>query len=518
MSAIFKHWVPEWLARTVIFSVLMSSLLGFGLYYSNAESAIGYYGIEPGDVQFSVVLMYASGVSFLALDFRIVKYIKSRKYLLMGLALNAISYLICFYTKNWGLFLICRFVQGMVCSTLCSITLNMIFPRLQATRARVIGYTVFYGGLQISIPICAIYCTAMLHYYEFNWLFYGLNLLQLPVMLGVLITMNAHGRFQKKIPLYQVDWTGYLYYTAFCVLIGYILVYGQQLNWLDSPLIVAACIICAVLMVLFVIRENRIKRPLIDLRVFRSTKFIVGLLLLLAFYIFKGVTGLAYGYVGTILGTDPLHVVPIWIASIAGICLSMFITARLILMGVPVVRIIFAGFLMLLVFYVYMLLMVSVTGDTHDFILPLFIHGAATGVLFVPCVVYTASNVPPKLIFNVAFVGIFARFTGFCISIAVNNYVPLQARAMARERMRASITDVNPQLPLTLNHIQQAYGGDAYMGKTLTSAGFDHLLKTQITARSIRDYYDMMLIGLLIFLLVFIFSGAAFLKRRPDNV
>jgi len=498
MASIFKHWVPEWLARTVIFSVLMSSLFGFALYYSNAESAIGYYGIEPGDVQFSVALMYAAGVAFLALDFRIVKYFKSRKYLLTGLALNAITYLICFYTRNWGLFLICRFVQGVVCSMLCSVTLNMIFPRLHAMRARVIGYTVFYGGLQISIPICAIYCTYMLHYYEFNYLFYGLNLLQLPVMFAVLITMSGKARFQKKIPLYQVDWTGYLYYTIFCVLIAYILVFGQQQNWLDSAVIWSAGIICVFLIVLFVLRETRLKRPLIDLRVFHSTKFVIGLLLLLAFYIFKGVTGLAYGYAGTILGTDPLHVVPIWMANIAGICVSMFITARLVLMGIPVLRIIFTGFLMLLVFYIYMLQLVSVSGETSDLLLPLFIHGAATGVLFVPCVMYTASHVPPKLIFNVAFVGIFARYIGFCVSIAINNYVPLQVRSVVRERMREAVTDLNPQLPQTLNRIRQAYG------PSLTNAGFEQLLKTQITARSIRDYYDLMLICLLVFILVFI--------------
>lgn len=72
---IFKQWVPEWLAKTVIYAVLMTSLFSFALYYNNPESITGYYGIEPADVQYSVVLMYAAVVAYLALDYRIVKYL-----------------------------------------------------------------------------------------------------------------------------------------------------------------------------------------------------------------------------------------------------------------------------------------------------------------------------------------------------------------------------------------------------------------------------------------------------------
>lgn len=504
---IFKQWVPEWLAKTVIYAVLMTSLFSFALYYNNPESITGYYGIEPADVQYSVVLMYAAVVAYLALDYRIVKYLTSRRYLLIGLALNAITYFICFYTKNWGVFMISRFIQGIACALLCSIVLNLTFPRLHSTRSRVIGYTIFYAGLQISIPICAIYCTIVLHFYNFNWLFYGLNILLLPVVILVILTMNSGGRFQKKLPLYQVDWFGFIFYAAFCLILGFILVYGQQLNWYDSQLITSLTLLNIILLISFIIRENRIKRPLINLRLFKTRNFIIGLFLLFAFYVFKGTTGLTYGYLEAILGVNPLNIVPIWSANLVGTLLSSIITARFVLQGKSLFKLITIGFVILALYYIYMLLFVSTVGETADFILPMFIYGLATGALFVPTVLFTASTLSPKIAFNASFIGIFARFTGFCASISINNYTQLYTKAVVRDKIQTYINTINPQLQETLNGIQSAYinsGSDSYTAKTAANNYFNNMINSQILARSIRDYYDIMLIGLVILILILI--------------
>lgn len=506
---IFKDWVPEWLARTVIFAVLLNSILGFALYYNNPESTVGYYGIEPSDVQYSVVVMYASVVSFLALDFRIIKYFTTRKYLLIGLALNAVTYVICFYTKNWILFLICRFVQGAVCALFCNIVLNLIFPRLHSGRSRVIGYTIFYGSLQVSIPVCGIYCSYVLYYFNFNWLFYGLVILSLPVLFAVLLTMNSKSRIHKKIPLYYLDLTGYFFYTVFCLLAGYILVYGQQLNWFENQLIWLLTAAGIILLVLFAVRENRLKRPLINLEILKAKNFVTGLFLLFAFYIFKGTSGFTYGYIESILGVDPLNIIPIWVFTIVVTIISMFITARFILTGTPLIRIVTVGFFILALFYIYMLCFVSNTGETNDFIIPTCLFAIASGVVFVPAVAFTVSSAPPKIAFNASFIGIFARFLGFCTSIAINNYVQLYTKAAVYEKVRESMNELNPQLDLTLQNIQNAYinqGSDFIAGKNASGMYLKTLIREQILARSIRDYYEIMLVSVIVVIILLILT------------
>jgi hypothetical protein len=501
---VFKPWVSEWMARSVIFAILMTCLFSFA-FYSSPVTAMGFYGIQPTDVQYAMVVLYGSTVAFLAMDFRIVKYFAPRKYLLMALAINAICSVICFHFKDWTLFVICQFVQGVTCALMSGIVLQLTFQRLQSTRARLIAYSLLYGSIQISVPFYSIYSSALLHFYDFNWLFYGLNTLLIILTFVVLLTMNSRARFTKKIPLYQVDWVGYLFYVSFILLLGYILIYGRQLGWFDSPLIVLLCLSDLVILTLFVIRQSKLKRPLIELQIFREKNFVIGLILLFTFYIFKGSTGLAYGYLEVILGNDPLSTIPVWIAVIVGTVLSMFVTSRFILMDFNLIRIIIVGFGFMALYYAYMILFVSVQGETIYFILPMFIYGVATGVLFVPIVLFTTSAAPSKIAFNASLIGIFARFTGFTASLALNNELQLFAKSAVREKVRETLTETNPQLPVALLDIQNKYinaGSDMYTAKGVSGGYFNQLVGKQILARATHDYYDLMLVGVLCVILI----------------
>lgn len=494
---VFRPWVSEWMARSVIFAILMTCLFSFA-FYSSPVAAMGFYGIQPADVQYAMVVVYGSTVAFLALDFRIVKYFAPRKYLIMALAINGVCSIICFHFKNWTLFVICQFVQGITCALMSGIVLQLTFPRLQTTRARVIAYTLLYGSIQISVQVYSIYASVVLYFYDFNWLFYGLNIMLIILTFIVLLTMNSKARFTKKIPLYQVDWLGYLFYVSFILIAGYSLIYGRQLGWFDSPLIVRLFFINLIILVLFVIREAKLKRPLINLQIFKVKNFVIGLLLLFTFYIFKGSTGLAYVYLEGILGNDPLSTIPIWIAVIAGTVLSMFVTSRFVLMGYNLVRIIIAGFGFMALFYAYMILFISVQGETIDFILPMFIYGAATGVLFVPIVLFTTSAAPPRIAVNASLIGIFARFTGFTGSLVLNTELQLFFKSAVREKVRETLVEINPQLPVTLMDIQNKYmdaGSDIYTAKGVSGAYFNRQVGQQIMARTTQYYYDLMLVG-----------------------
>ncbi|QEK99507.1 MFS transporter [Olivibacter sp. LS-1] len=520
---IFKPWVSEWMARSVIFAILMTCLFSFA-YYSSPVSAMGFYGVQATDVQYAMVLLYGSTVAFLALDFRIVKYFAPRKYLLIALAINALCSVICFHSKDWTLFVICQFVQGITCALMSGIVLQLTFPRLQSTRARVIAYSLLYGSIQIAVPFYSIYSGIVLHFYNFNWLFYGLIIILIVLTLLVLLTMNSKARFTKKIPLYQVDWVGYLFYVSFILILGYILVYGRQLGWFDSRLIVLLSLGNLAILTLFIVRASKLKRPLINLQIFKVKNFVIGLLLLFTFYIFKGSTGLAYGYLEVVLGNDPLSTIPIWLAVISGTVLSMFIASRFILMGFNLIRIIIVGFGFMALYYAYMLLFVSVQGETMDLMLPMFIYGVATGVLFVPIVSFTASTAPPKIAINASLVGILARFTGFTMSLALNNELQLFAKSAVREKIRETLTETNPQLPVTLLDIQNQYmnaGNDGYIAKGVSGRYFNQFVGQQILARATRDYYDLMLLGvvcIIVILLLFPQIQQVILRLMKGNI
>lgn len=520
---VFKFWVSEWVARSVILAILMTCLFSFA-FYSSPIATMGFYGIQPTDVQYGMVVIYGSTVAFLALDFRIVKYFAPRKYLLIALAVNAICSVICFHFKDWTLFVICQFFLGITCALMSGIVLQLIFPRLQSVRARVIAFSILYGSIQIAVPFYSVFTSLVIHFFDFNWLFYGFIIILIILTITILLTMNGKARFTRKIPLYQVDWIGYLFYVSFILILGYILVYGRQLGWFDSSLITTFSAVNLIILSLFVIRELKLKRPLINLQIFRTKNFVFGLLLLFTFYIFKGSTGLAYGYLEVILGNDPLSTIPIWTAVIFGTTLSMFVTSRFVLMGYNLIRMIIAGFGIMAIYYTYMIFFVSVQGETIDFILPMFIYGAATGVLFVPIVSFTASSAPPSIAINASLVGILARFTGFTASLALNNELQLFAKSAIREKIGEAITETNPQLPVTLLDIQNQYmnaGSDIYTSKAVSISYFNQMVGHQILARATRDYYDLMLTGIIFVIFVLLLLPQiqnVVLRLRKGNI
>jgi hypothetical protein len=176
------------------------------------------------------------------------------------------------------------------------------------------------------------------------------------------------------------------------------------------------------------------------------------------------------------------------------------------------------------IYYAYMIQFVSVQGEASNFILPMFIYGVATGVLFVPIVSFTASSAPPKIAVNASLVGILARFTGFITSLAFSNELQLFTKSAVREKFRETITETNQQLPVTLLGIQNQYmnaGNDIYTSKTVSTGYFNQMVSHQILSRATRDYYDLMLAGIIFVMVILLLMPQLqhiFLKLRKSNI
>lgn len=503
---LFKSWVPEWLIRVTIFLVLLPALGIFALYFSNGAETVGYYGMEPADVQYSVVLMYAMLVAFLPVDDRLVKYMKPRPYLLIGAVVNTLTCFICAYSRSISVFMICRFIQGLMCAPFCSICLHMIFSRLRTDRARVIGYSVFYGSLQVAIPGGALFCSWLLHYVEFNQLFYCLVLLEIPGMLLILaITNNV--RLRKKFPLYQLDWASFVLYATLLSVAGYIFIYGQQLNWFSSSQLRWLLLLALFSGALFCLRQLALKRPLVNLRLFRFAGFRNGLLLLMAYYAFKGTTGHVYAYLQGVLQVDPVHLTPVWICNIAGIAIGVVVASRQVLNQTDTRWILANGFLFLLVFHIWMYFLFSRVANTSQFLVPMWLQGFGTGALFVPIVMYVVGTVPASMAGSVSFIGIAARFTGFCGSLAFANYFQLYSGSIHYNKFREHFTDINPMRDDVLEQFRQhflANGRDLATARQLAEGAARRLLQEQTSLRASMDYYAWMIIGLSVLITVII--------------
>ncbi|PWV50617.1 MFS transporter [Chitinophaga sp. S165] len=517
-TPIFKSWASEWLIRAVIFMNILPGLLVFGLSTASAPAAAGYYGIEPADVQYSMIVFYASLAGFFALERRFFIFIASKEYLIIGTVLQIITSYGCYVTHDLHTLLALRFLQGMANCITTSVCLTLVFSRLQTDRAREIGYSLFYGMLLCITAFSTLVTAPIIDAFDYNVLYKWMIFMYVPGAVLLVLIMNKI-RLNRKAPLYQLDWASYVIYTTVLCLIGYILVYGQQYYWWADKRIVTATIGVVMLALLHIFRQRALKRAYLSLDVFRYRNYVIGVFLILILYICRGAFNVTTNYFTTVLGMDPRHLSYILLANIAGIIGGVLYSSRWIVMKRPMRWIWMGGFALLLVFHLWMNFLFASEEDASSFITPLIIQGLGAGMLMAPIIVYAISSVPPHLGGTASATGVLFRFTGFCTSIALFNYFQLYSRKVHYNRFLDLVTSLDPFVTARLEGYKTAVtakGVPADQAAKIANGLLYRSADIQAQIRFSMDYYY--LISCLLVVVILLIALLPYLNRTVINL
>jgi DHA2 family multidrug resistance protein len=490
---VFKEWVPEWLVRLALLMVVLPGVVLFALSVSNVNAAAGYYGISPNDVQYSLIILYGSMASFLVLEGRFFKNIASKEYLLIGVAILMATCYWCYVTRSFLVLLALRYIQGLLTCGTISITLTLMFNRLHSERSKEIGYSVVYCILLIIIPLTTVLTASIIDNFNFNVIYKCAVYSYLPGAIVMFFAMN-NVRLNRKFPLAQLDWASFVIYSLGLGLIGYVLVYGQQYEWLDDTRILTSIVAIILLFAIFITRQLTAKRPYLHLAVFKNPKFTLGAVLLFVFYICRGSFGITTAYLGSVLGMDPIHIGYLLIYNIAGIILSVFIASRLLLLKRSIRLIFISGFALLLIFHVYMCFIFSTQVDASALIIPLILQGLGAGMLMVPVILFIVSSSPPNYGSTGSAIGIFTRFLGFCGSIALINFFQLRGQNSHYNRFQDQLSSLNPDAIQRLANYKQALTGRGLAPDQAAKIANGLLSKSIAVQAQLRfsvDYYHM---------------------------
>lgn len=515
---VFKSWVPEWLVRVTIFLVVLPTMGLFGLSNANSSVATGFYGFEPADIQYSMIIFYAAVASFFALERRFFNFIAVKEYLLLGAILQIATSYVCYITQSLPVLLIFRFLQGMANCATTSICITLIFNRLKSERAREIGYSVFYGMLLCISQFTTMVTAPVIDTYNYNILYKAIIFIYLPGTFMLFFMLN-NVRFSKRFPLYQVDWASFVIYASGLCLIGYVLVYGQQYNWFEDYRIVRSVIMIGILIGIHVIRQTKMKRPYLSLKVFQYRNFKVGALLVFVLYICRGALGITNSFFTTALGMDPIHLSEMLLFNSAGIIVSALISSRLVIMHKPMRFIWMAGFIFLLVFHIWMRYLFATQANESAYFIPLFLQGMGAGTLMTPIIIFMVSSVPPQLGGTASATGVFFRFCGFCTSIALINYFSIVKQTEHLNRFQQRITALDPATVQKLSAYKQMLigkGMPADRATTLANVLLNRSVHSQTQLRYAMDYYE--LISWIILAILILIALYPYLNRTIVNV
>lgn len=501
---LFKEWVPEWLIKITMFIVLLPSLVLFFLPMANINAAAGNTGGETYDIYFSVALFYAGYVTFFSLERRFFKYFAAKEYFIVITIIQIISSYICYSTKEMGVLFFFRFIQGMAFTMTVNLSLSLIYAQLRSERARVIGYSIFFGMLVCMIPLNNFITAEIIDSLDFNIVYQCAMFSYLPSLIFLLVFMN-NVRLDLKFPLYQLDWASFLYYAISLCLIGYIMVYGQEYYWFEDKRIDWSVIFIFIFGSLFIIRQSRLKRPYFDLEVFKYRNFKIGALIIVIFYICRFAFSITTTYFLTVLKLDPIHVGNITLINILGIVIGVITSAVFVLQHRPIRMLWMYGFSLLLLYHVWMIFLFTTQANENNFYIPLLIQGIGVGTLMTPSIIFMVSSVPEKLSVTSAGLCLFMRCLGFYISVGLMNYFELYSKSKHFNTFQDQISNVNPIAFQSIHNYKNVLLENGATARYATKAANKVLINAINAQNHIRyaiDYYEMICILLISTLLV----------------
>ncbi|MGA9649173.1 MFS transporter, partial [Pedobacter sp.] len=409
-------YVRPWLTtkaiglQLIFFLILLSAVFQFAAFALNQNAVISWFGAQAEDITLALQLSYIGILVTLPIQFRLIKYFEFRNYLSVSIAAGILLNILCIHVSDLLGFFIIRFLQGVIVCTVAGSMLTMIVNYLKSEFKKVVAPMIFYGTILSSgVLIGLVFATVSLNS-DWKEIYYYLIGVQVLALILAVITFNGASGF-KKFPLYQIDWIGSLFFICAAVSMAYTWIYGSKYYWFEDQRIWWSTAFCLACMALYLWRSSLLKRPLISLSAFKVPKFWVGLLLFALYYGIKESLNLIFGYAANILQWAPSEIMNLGLMNVAGLLTFMVLATRLILKKlIPLPSFLFGGFTLMLLYHIWVYHNLTPDLSFWHLALPMFLQGAASGLLFVPLLAFTLGSIPTSTGGTGAVVAAYLRF------------------------------------------------------------------------------------------------------------
>lgn len=491
---IFKSWVPYWLILVSIFIMLIPIALVLGVYLGGVKSAASFYGVDSIDIRYSVVIYYLAIATSFPLEARFFNFFASKPYFIACCIIYVLINLVLYFSHSFAVLLVFRFIGGMMSLGIIGTIFSLVFRQFHEQRSRVMGYATMYAALFSSAPLAQLLDAYVFSKYNFNVLFLIEIFSAIPgiILMFCILKSDIDLSRNGKIPLKLVRWESFLLYASAFLLIGYILLYGQYYHWFHSMRITLCAIASLFLLTLFVVRQFKLEEPYIDLRIYKTRNFKIGMLLLVLFYLSKGDTSLLYGFYANSVHLDSYYLGYISLINAIGIICGSLLAARFVLAGRNIRLIWITGFAALLAFHIYSLFILGSQAEVLDLLIPQFLQGFGNGTLILSIVVFYVTSVPAEMGFSASVSGVAYRSLTFTGSMALTSYLGFRLQKVHYQSIGQGIRLDNPIFTSRIGQYQQVIeqgGGGAVQSHADAMKMLGKAVAVQDNLLFVRDYY-----------------------------
>lgn len=492
----FRNFVPDrarfWTMIVISFVYLLS---GAAHMASMNYQVSGLSILQEDAIMIGYMAFIGMNVSFPML-FRLRFRFTTRSILLVSTVILLLCHAVTLQTSNVWILCLINFIAGFF--RMLAVFEAMVCIQLIATPTR--NYAVFYsvvfvivqGSSQLFSPIVAdviyAYSWQYLHYLIIVLLFFTL------LLIAYLI---RHYRENKPIPLYGIDWTGFVLWSTILSLVLFIITYGKYYEWLVSSQIRIALVALVLAGLIQYINIKTVKRPYISLVAWHYPNLWKILLLFGAIYILQAAPGsLQNPYMTSILHFDQQNIAYLNYYSLAGMCLSAIICYHYFTNRKGLRPFIIGGYCLFIIYLLLMYFYINPECNIERFYFPAFIRGFGLLWLYIILTLYISYIVPFAHNFqSLCIIGFMRMSLGTPLGISVIDNLMLYFTHKNTMILSSEIDALNVlSSKYSLAELQQHVAG-------------------QVSMLSIKEIFGYLIIGSLILFVALLFEK----KVKPGN-
>jgi len=375
-----------------------------------------------------------------------------KRFLMTCLVLFTGSSALCGVAQSLGFLVAARVVQGLAGGALQPISQAVLFESFPQ-RQHGLAMAVFGVGVVVAPVIGPILGGWLADVYSWRWSFY----INLPVGAVALIMTHAFMEdppYLRRQARPRIDYIGFVLMAIALGTLQVVLDKGQDDDWFEATWICVTSGVCVLSFIAFLVRELRVKHPILDLRVFLDRTFMAGTIMIAALGVaLYSVTVMLPLFLQTLVNYPALQ---------SGLALSprglvsipAMLTCGLLLTRVDARVIIGLGFL-LLSYSCFEFGHFTLQVSTAAVLWPTILNGIAIGMIFVPLTTITMARLPKEEIGNATGIFNLMRNIGGSVGIA------LIATFLARDAQRHQALMIGNLTPFDPAYQQWLAGSQA---------------------------------------------------------
>ena len=489
METGFRKWI---IVVTIITSTIIE-LIDTTIVNVSINTMSGNLGASLEDTAWVITSYAIANVIIIPMTSFLAEKIGRKQYYIGSILLFTLASALCgFSTGLWELVAF-RFLQGIGGGALLSTSQAILFETFPP-KERGLASGIFSLGVIIGPSIGPVMGGYIVDNMSWQWIFY----VNIPIGLMAALLSYIYLRPTKSSTDNRpIDWFGIFLLAVGVGALQIVLERGETDDWFAANYIIVLSVLSGIALSIMVWWELRIKHPVINLRVLKSTTlsisaimtFVLGFGLFSAVFVFPLYAQRIIGYSAFQTGTMLLP------GTLMAAMVSPFL-GRMLQSGLRPQYLIIIGFLFSAIFGFYLSRSNLETGGAYFFI-PLIFRGLGAALLIVPLTALAVSELKPQEIPQGAALNNMMRQMGGSFGIAlINTYIANRA-ANNRAALVSHINASDPATQQRMNGIinnMMAHGANYFKAVQQSIAALENTVVRQTYLLSYMDAFLLLAI------------------------